>query len=607
MNIGHMLQRFVGEAKMTEAKAAELKAGQMVRGVLLAMLGDQDALVQIDGVQWKAILHNPGKTGQLAQFLVMPESTGDQPVLKTVDQSASPDRGIASLLKQVGVKDTAENRQTLQFMQREGLPLTKESFQSMKTLLAGRPPELPADTWSQAATVAAHKGLPLTKEVAGALHQAMFGPSLDKLVDELGRQASQLSRPTAGTDAPETARVNQLLTKLQETLVEIQRTVTTALSKPTTVEGAVNRASAMPSASHAGGAETLPSTAMPRTDGSVNSSRGSATPPTLLGDEPAMPASQPSARAQVPTGGSSPSQTSMAAAPEEADAPSPQRTNASPLTSANQTMPESSVSTSMPPVSQEAEETSWISRVLRSVGIELEHSLLQKTTGAEAQQQARTPAIATLAQVLGDAALPLPTDNSAAVDNTRSTLGDSIKSILLQLQASDELPPAMRETVQQALQQVTGQQLLLNSDRGGNLAHMTLFVPFQPGQDGGRPASIHIQSRKKGKKGTIDAENCRLIFDLQLSFLGALLIDVQVIDRFVNVVLHNEHPAMKAWVNEGRASFTEALEQLGYRCAQFKCAPLPERPTESDKGGMPEPSVKWEHAPKSYKGVDLRI
>lgn len=604
MNIGHMLQRFVGEAKMTESKAAELKAGQMVRGVLLAMLGDQDALVQIEGVQWKAILHNPGKTGQLAQFLVMPESTGDQPVLKTIDPEANPVRGQASLLKQIGVKDTAENRQTLQFMQREGVSLTKETFQSMKTVLAGRPPELPAETWSQAATAAAHKGLPLTREVTVALHQAMFGSSLDKLVDELGKQASTLSRPSAGMDSPESTRVNQLVTKLQETLAEIQRTVSTGLSKSMMTEGTVMRTSVFTPAPTAAmdGAEPSPLTNQPKaTDAAVNNGRGAAISTTATPGESAAPQNPSPVRVQLAGAGgpSSPLQASPIA--QEPEAPPVQRTNATRSNNATQSTSESAAAQASPT----SQEKSWISRVLQSVGVDLEHGLLQKTMGVEAGQQGRTPPLSTLTQALGETLIT--TDDSGPADPARGTLGDSVKSILLQLRASDELPPVMRETVQQALQQVMGQQLLLISDRAPNLAHMTLFIPIQPGQDGGRPGSIHIQSRKKGKKGTIDAENCRLIFDLQLNFLGALLIDVQVIDRFVNVVLHNEHPAMKAWVHEGRISFAEALEQLGYRCAQFKCAPFPERPIETDNGNSAESNVKWEHGPKSYKGVDLRI
>ena len=76
---------------------------------------------------------------------------------------------------------------------------------------------------------------------------------------------------------------------------------------------------------------------------------------------------------------------------------------------------------------------------------------------------------------------------------------ETLKGILLQLLQSDELPPTIKESIQQLTAQLTGQQLLLTSDRNSMFTHVTMFIPFR-NEQGEETASVHIQSRK-GKRG----------------------------------------------------------------------------------------------------------
>jgi len=171
MNISQMLFRMAGEWNKPDARAVELHAGQTVRGVLLGMTGDGEALVQIDGVQIRAVLQQAGNVqpGMLAQFLVLPESGGGQLTLRAVEAEAMPERGAAAVLRQLGLKDVPEHRAQLQLMQREGLPLTKDMFVSMKEALAAKPAAVPAESWTQTLVAAAGKGLPMTREALQAL------------------------------------------------------------------------------------------------------------------------------------------------------------------------------------------------------------------------------------------------------------------------------------------------------------------------------------------------------------------------------------------------------------------------------------------------------
>ncbi|MBW7462294.1 hypothetical protein K0U00_50405, partial [Paenibacillus sepulcri] len=105
------------------------------------------------------------------------------------------------------------------------------------------------------------------------------------------------------------------------------------------------------------------------------------------------------------------------------------------------------------------------------------------------------------------------------------------------------VPQALKDTAQQLVQHITGQQLLLTPERTASLfSHVTLFIPMQ-GQDGSQTASVHIQTRR-GRKGELDAENCRLLFDLRMNTLGETVVDVQVVNKIVSLNLWNDHPAI---------------------------------------------------------------
>ncbi|WP_258168542.1 hypothetical protein [Paenibacillus sp. AR247] len=54
---------------------------------------------------------------------------------------------------------------------------------------------------------------------------------------------------------------------------------------------------------------------------------------------------------------------------------------------------------------------------------------------------------------------------------------DTLKGLLLQLVQDDAAPPALKEAAQQVISQLTGQQLLLNTDRTAPFAQVTLSCP----------------------------------------------------------------------------------------------------------------------------------
>ncbi|KIL36561.1 hypothetical protein SD70_31470 [Gordoniibacillus kamchatkensis] len=54
MNISGLLRSLLGDARPADAKTLELKVGQIVKGIVLQLFSEQDALVNINGVQVRA-------------------------------------------------------------------------------------------------------------------------------------------------------------------------------------------------------------------------------------------------------------------------------------------------------------------------------------------------------------------------------------------------------------------------------------------------------------------------------------------------------------------------------------------------------------------------
>ncbi|RRJ65329.1 flagellar hook-length control protein FliK [Paenibacillus oralis] len=192
---------------------------------------------------------------------------------------------------------------------------------------------------------------------------------------------------------------------------------------------------------------------------------------------------------------------------------------------------------------------------------------------------------------------------STAPNATSGAAQDTLKGLLLQMAVADDLPAPLQEAARQLVQQLTGQQLLLNTDRTAPFAQVTMFLPFF-GPDGKQTASVHIESRR-GRKGELDPANCRLWFDLQMKTLGQIMVDVQVADKKVLLKIFSEQEATGTFLESRQEEISEALSNVGYRLLSMKSEPL--IPAESEEGGATDFSLPLSYAPSPYKGVDYRV
>ncbi|MCM3131961.1 DNA ligase [Paenibacillus polysaccharolyticus] len=214
----------------------------------------------------------------------------------------------------------------------------------------------------------------------------------------------------------------------------------------------------------------------------------------------------------------------------------------------------------------------WVGRVLKLLGAEHEQ---QAVHGAAMQPR------------VGEAASPANTD--------------TLKGLLLQLASSDSAPAALKDAANQAIQYLTGQQLLLTTDRGATFAQMHWFIPIT-GPDGEQTASVQIQSRR-GQRGELDASNCRLLFDLDMRSLGHTLVDVHVVNNIVSLRVLNDREEMGVLLESGREMIHQSLDKLGYQLLTFRAEPWP----AGQESGMERKMTAANYSPERYKGVDFKV
>ncbi|MNO12021.1 Flagellar hook-length control protein FliK [compost metagenome] len=187
-----------------------------------------------------------------------------------------------------------------------------------------------------------------------------------------------------------------------------------------------------------------------------------------------------------------------------------------------------------------------------------------------------------------------------------SNAHDTLKGLLLKIIAADDLPAPLQEAARQLVHQLTGQQLLLNTDRTSPFAQVTMFLPFI-GPDGEQTAAVHIESRR-GRKGELDAANCRLWFDLQMKTLGQLMVDVQVSDHKVLLKLYSEQEATGLFLESRQPEIADALEASGYKLLSMKAEMLiQDESTNEESISNNDLGMSHSFAPSPYKGVDYRV
>jgi len=648
MWVGQLMRGMLGEPQPDQAKALELRIGQIVRGVVLQLLDGKDALVSLAGVQVRARLETPLAPGQSALLQVMPESTAGTIVLKQADaRSAQPTEAtLRELMRQLGLPDKRWAAELALDLRRGGYPVTRETGEAFRQAAAARPADVPEAEWMQAAATAWKRGLPVTESTVAALRQAMFGKPVGELLDALrgqlaalaGRDGTGAGGASGGTGQVASGALSAAAARVLALLAEGEALLAGPAGREGTQAGAAGPGASGGAAGSSAGAASGQATA------ASSAGTSGAAPQGQAGQaQPGQAAAQiPAGAANATPGASGAAGASGASGAGQPSVPVGSQTAADRSVTAGQqgatfSAPQAGTGAGQAQQTGAPQGGNWIHGLLKWLGVDYEKQLAQQVSSRGEEQAAARPsgeasssaaaagresaagtaagggapgAAERAALQIGRGALPFPPAAEAQTGQAGAAAGESLKQALLQLATSEDAPPALRETAQQLVQQITGQQLLLAPEKSGALySHLTLFIPFQ-GEDGGTTAQIMIQSRR-GRKGELDPDNCRLLFDLRMKHLGDTVVDVQVVDRFVSLNVWNDHPATGRLLESSRDDAAEAMGRAGYQLTSMRVKPFPdtaarEAARKKEQAAPPQPTDPAIFAGKPYKGVDYR-
>lgn len=671
MNISQLVRGLAGEARPGEQRSLELKTGQVVRATVTEVSENgREAVVSVNGVSVRAALDAPMQPGQTTWMRVQGQQADGLVILKPTDgPSVAALPSMEEALKQSGLPDEAWARRLLQDLQKAGLPLTKELAAKLSQAMAAKPPGVAASEWMQAAGLALRRQLPLTADTLSGLRQAMFGKPLTDLLSVFMRAGDDSLALGSGLMGKPMDMGSQSGGMWTQSLREAQALVRALLAEGLQTGGqqqgsgsgtsaAVNvngHSNATGGATGQSGASAVSEQQNKNTSGAmlnvtlaaggaakngegahaefaqgisgaVGTAGASVTSST---SQPSMQAGawigrmlqllgvtheQQAHRAAVMELTSQPQQTAgnrgQSAAGSGSNASAASTNSSNGLTGSGRAemhsgaAAQSAISASNSPSGESNANGAPADKSGAVIGGAGRNMAPQEAAvGSAAAKNGVHSSITAASTAPGAAQLDI-SQLAAGSAQQGAAVGESLKSALLHLLQAEGVPHALREAAQQLVQHITGQQLLLASDRQAPFSHITLFVPLVT-PDGKQTAAVHIQSRQS-KRGELDAGNCRLWFDLNMKTLGRTLVDVQVVDNAVALHIHHDDERIGEWMDGLRGEAAEALERIGYQLSAFRTLPLPERSSDTVPAPTSEISMD-DFAPKPYKGVDMKI
>ncbi|WP_026021176.1 hypothetical protein [Paenibacillus senegalensis] len=648
MSVGQLLSSLLQGAQSTKlaADVVELKPGQVVRGTVLRLISNQEALLSIQGVKVHAKLEAPLQQGDSTWLTVLADRGDGQIRLKPVAGVRLQGSGLTELLKALGLPDTPNNRQLVQLLSQSGLPITKQSIASLAALSAQRSADIDAEQWNQAAILALKRGLPAEASHVGALRQAIYGQPLHQMLLDVQTSLAQLlSRAGAGLSANTMKALSDARSSIDNVILQ-SRAPSLAASQQLTASPPLAASSqltaspplaASPQAVSGGASsniqiaanyQTKALSAVPADPASVNLAVSALTQEgASLSAEP-FPRGERSSQGHLANqainplllneGAVKPAAGHALQSADDEGKPLNSSQNASGVSAVSAASSANAAAASQVGSGMAAAAEGWVAKLFKSLGLDHESALLKAETQPEesarsagggktfTEQDGGARSVQTLTRE--------PTNGGAG---THSQLYGpwtasaerieipTLKAALLSLLANGDLPEPVRESVQQVVQQLTGQQLLLGGDRSSPITYFTLAIPlFSEGHQ--QTASVHVQSRKTAS-GSIDVDNCRLWFDLNLAHLGHTLLDVQVLNRVVSITVHSDFEQLDTLLAGSREDLNERLQDMGYSMLTMKVQPLPERAAAADANSPDLQMKSAYYDTKPYKGVDLRV
>ncbi|MCQ6277127.1 hypothetical protein JMM81_19820 [Bacillus sp. V3B] len=185
----------------------------------------------------------------------------------------------------------------------------------------------------------------------------------------------------------------------------------------------------------------------------------------------------------------------------------------------------------------------------------------------------------------------------------------NLKEVLMKLAQGEgqENNPKITQQAEQALTNLTGQQLLSKSDASGTLQSMFFNLPLMLG---GKPENLQVFINSKNEGQQVEWENCNLYFLLETKKLGDVGILLNSTDRNLSITIKNDLPGFKEKI-EPLASFTkEKLQEVGYNVSSINFAkmnPVRSQSVSQEELGSEMKQVKETRQIFNEKGMNFTI
>ncbi len=164
---------------------------------------------------------------------------------------------------------------------------------------------------------------------------------------------------------------------------------------------------------------------------------------------------------------------------------------------------------------------------------------------------------------------------------------ETMKGLLMKLaQAGGEAA----KQAEQALTNMTGQQLLNKNDQGSAMQTLFFTIPLLL-QKEVKDVKVYVNARNDGKR--VDWENCSLYFLLETKKLGDVGVLLSANERTISVTFRNDREDFAERMRPLIETATERLEEIGYRIGNVQFTTFakieekqndPKRATWTEKG-----------------------
>jgi hypothetical protein len=617
---------------------------------------NNEAIVSINGVQIRAKLEMALQPGQSAMLQVQPESNGSLVLLKAVDLNTSGllDDTFREFAKLLGLPDQKWALALIRNLRQEGFAFNRTTAAAFQQAAALMPKGADAEQWMTAAATAFRRGMPMTAATIASLQQVMFGKPAHELLDQLQRQLTAMGTVATAADAGDTGMppsASRVLALLQQgaalfgEALSSQEASTGPQGRGAAPETLVANPDGKSSGKH-GGAEAAHPTSSSNTEGRASQPESANLVRQAHGQSAAnwlgqmmkwMGVDHELQLAKAATDAGAQSSASQAEQAETGEAEGRAATNrlltgtqgeAQAASARNAPAPQAGAAVSHQGATQ-GSSTAQPAPILvgQQDGVDIDaagrpaasEQRPEQSLTAIPRPEAQTAAVSRLPGLLagegpaGELAQPASGGTPAPANGGMGA--ESLKSALMSLASGADVPPQVKETAQQLIGQITGQQLLLSPERNNSVfTHVTMFIPLKDAS-GEQTASVQIQTRR-GRRGELDADNCRLLFNLSMSSIGDTLVDVQITDKIVSLQLWNDHPAIAGLVEGSREELSARLGGVGYQLLSMRTKSLPKNEmTGADENNAVAGLAQGKQAPPSnspwltaarYKGVDYR-